>query len=147
MNNITTKRLFLTVINRYQDNLGIWRYENVSWPVYKEKDYRTYSVKDVDGRFFDCDVKNCIFTHVPSQLVNMDPVEYIYLRRVPDIKDYDAAYKHFFGVDQSINVRAQHAHGVFDHVKKKEMINENSASESPPPSFLERNLYIQPESV
>ena len=44
--------LFLTTTNRFLDNTGTWRYENVSWPVYEEKDYRTYSVKDVIMYFY-----------------------------------------------------------------------------------------------
>lgn len=139
--------LFLTTTKRFLDNTGVWRYENVSWPVYEEKDYRTYSVKDVDGTYFDCDIDNCILSPIPSQLANMDPVEYNYLRRVPQIEDYNEAYKYFFGVDQKNNTTGQYAHGVFDHEKKKEMINEVSHNESPPESVLERNLYIQPESV
>lgn len=141
------KTIFLTTTKRFLDNLGVWRYENVSWPVYEEKDHRTYSVKDVDGVFFDCDIDNCILSPVPSQLVNMDPVEYVYLRRVADIEDYNEAYKFFFGVDQQANTKGQFAHGVFDHEMKKEIINEGNHNESPPKSFLERNLYIQPESV
>ena len=86
--------LFLTTTKRFLDNTGVWRYENVSWPVYKEKDYRTYSVKDVDGTYFDCDIRNCILSPIPSQLANMDPVEYNYLRRIPQLDDYNGAYKY-----------------------------------------------------
>ena len=85
----------------------------------RKKDYRTYSVKDVDGTYFDCDIRNCILSPIPSQLANMDPVEYNYLRRVPQIDDYNGSIQILLWSRSKNNTTGQYAHGVFDHEKEK----------------------------
>ena len=132
---------YITVTDTYLDNLGIWRYENVSWPVYALKDEVTYSVKDIDGAFFECSVLNCIITRSPSRLINIDMADYMVLQHGREISDYNALYKQL-GVDQELNTRGQFTNGEFDREKKKEIINETNICESPRDALLKRNLLI-----
>lgn len=113
---------YLTIRDRFKDNTGKIRYANVSWPIFTLKDFK-YIVKDVDGSYFEVEYDNAIISPFPSRLVNMSTEDYIYYSRTPQISDFNKAYKELFGIDQSINTRAQHSHGVFDEELKKKHIN------------------------
>lgn len=136
---------YLTTTERFLDDLNVWRYENVSWPVYRQEEPANYMVKDVDGQWFKCPVTKCMITQLPSQLVNVDIKEYIRLKTTKNISDFNTYYKKF-GVDQEANTRAMHRDGVMDIEKKKKLINqgehEDNNYESQRAQVLKRNLYI-----
>ena len=136
---------YLTTIERFLDNLGVWRYENVSWVIYRQENMENYLVKDIDDRWFECPIDKFILTQLPSQLINVDIHEYIRLKRTKNISDFNTYYKKF-GVDQEANTRAMHRDGVLDPEKKKKLINtgdhEDNNYESERDKVLKRNLYI-----
>jgi len=134
--------IFLTVTERFLDNNGIWRYEYVSWPVFRTVEgIPTYYVKDIDNSEFECDMRNCIISEYPSRLINVSPEEYKELSLVPPVSDYNALYKQF-GIDQDVNTHAQHEGGEFDVNKKMKLINEIDYGKSERNPILKRNLSI-----
>lgn len=136
--------IFLTIIDKYQDNLGIWRWDNVSWPVFRLKpgDPLLWLVRDIDGTEFECAALNSIQSRVPSRLANMSLSDYQEYSRTADISDYNKFYKRF-GVDQEANTRGTWKDGEFDVEAKKKIINERDYGKSETKPLLQRNLLIE----
>lgn len=132
---------YLTIRETYVDDLGVLRYNNVSWPVFlKIEDF--YSVKDTDGRRFICPASNAFITGIPSKLSNLSDAEYPIARRMRKISDYDKEYKRF-GVDQKLNTRAQHEGGDMNKEAKKRIINERNYGSSQGEQNGQENLLIE----
>lgn len=132
---------YLTVRETYVDDLGVTRYNNVSWPVFlKIEDF--YSVKDTDGRRFICPASNAFITGIPSKLSNLSDAEYPIARRTRKITDYDKEYRRF-GVEQGLNTRAQHEGGDMDKEAKKRKINERNYSTGQGEQNGQENLLIE----
>ena len=132
---------YLTIRETYVDDLGVLRYNNVSWPVFlKVEDF--YSVKDTDGRRFICPASNAFITGIPSKLSNLSDAEYPVARRTRKISDYDKAYERF-GVDQKLNTRAQHEGGDMNKEAKKRTINERNYGSSQGEQNGQENLLIE----
>lgn len=136
--------MYLTIIDKYKDNLGMWRWENVSWPVYRLKpgDPMIWLVKDINGIEFECDALNAIQSRVPSRLANLSLSDYQEFLRTVDITDYNEFYKRF-GVDQEANTHGTWKDGEFDIENKKKIINERNYGKSEAKPLLKRNLLIE----
>ena len=126
------------------DNLGIWRWENVSWPVFhlKVTDNTIWIIRDIDGVEFECAVSNAIKSPVPSRLANLSLSDYEEFKRTAQITDYNEFYKRF-GVDQQANTRGFWRDGEFNVELKKKIINERDYGKSETKPLLQRNLLIE----
>lgn len=137
-------QLFLTIIERFRDDLGVFRYEHVSWPVYEDEGNHWY-VKDVDGRWFSCPKEKALESNMPAYLDNLSMEENAWKKRNGNVRDFNKAYNERLGIDVSRNNRAEHSGGDFDVERKKEMINGKYFSgEETPNEGINRNLLIQP---
>lgn len=136
---------FLTTLERFTDEHGIIRHAYVSWPVWNAMDGSTsFTVKDENGLWFTVEASKAIFSPIPTKTANLSDSDYVLLKRDNGIRDFNKAYKDYFGVDVSRNQYPEYQGKGIDDETKKEMINEDTDSQEAVAKSYRRNLYIQP---